>query len=156
MRVLFIGREGPRTRRPFGRSSNTHLGEDRETTRLLGALNAEIILLREENARLKAAAHEGPGLGKLLEHARDLPATLEGRENMGDEAAEMLVEGLVIRAALFEVCDEIQASMAEVKARLTPLGTPLDAQAPPAPDGEASAMRLVPPAAAEEADRRAS
>jgi hypothetical protein len=152
MRVPFINRDGPRKRRTFGRGTNALLGEDGETTRRLGALNAEIILLREENARLKAAAHEGPGLGKLLEHARALPATLEGHESTGDEAAEMLVEGLVIREALFEVCDEIQASMAEVMARLSSLGT----QALPAPDGEARPMRLVSPADAEEADRRAS
>jgi hypothetical protein len=144
----------PAKRRRFGRNSKALMGQDHETTRLLGALNAEITLLREENARLKAAQHESPGLGRLLEHARALPATLEGYENAGDEAAEMLVEGLVVREALLEVCDQIQHSMAAVQAKL--LGKAPEETVAPARDREARTMKLLPTSGAEEAGGRAS
>jgi hypothetical protein len=146
----------PAKRRRFRRSSNARAGQDREITRLLGALNAEITLLREENARLKAAQHESPGLAKLLDSARALPTTLEGYENAGDEAAEMLVEGLVIREALLEVCEQIQQSMAAVKARLSPLAAAPDENGARGQAGNAAQMKLVPLTGAEKPDARAS
>ena len=36
----------------------------------LGALRAELVLLREENARLKAAPHQAPDIAQLLGRAR--------------------------------------------------------------------------------------
>ena len=36
------------------------------------ALEAEVVLLREENARLKAARHQQHDVGKLLERTRSL------------------------------------------------------------------------------------
>jgi hypothetical protein len=130
-------------RRLFARRSRARLGEDRETTQQLAALNAEITLLREENTRLKMAEHQGPGLGKLLAHARALPATVDGHEDAADEAAEMLVEGLVVREALLEICEQIELSMAAVRAKLHLLATSSHEQAPPTVNGDAPALGLT-------------
>jgi hypothetical protein len=138
------GDNGSEKRRLFGRSSKARLGEDRETTHQLAALNAEITLLRGENARLKATEHQGPGLGKLLAHARALPTALDSDEDAADEAAQMLVEGLVVREALVEICEQIELSMAAVKAKLHALGTLSDEKAPPARNGSAPAVGPAP------------
>lgn len=97
-----------------------------EEIELVEALQAEVVLLREENARLKAAAYHKPSLGRLLERARALPAIGASREDLSDSAAELLVEGLVMRESLLEVCREITASLAAVEDKLTALGPPDD------------------------------
>jgi hypothetical protein len=81
-------------------------------------LVSELLLLREENARLKASQHELPNLGSLLKQARALPSTQLVPDDLADEAAQMLLEGLVLRESLLAVCHEIERSMAAVKTRL--------------------------------------
>ena len=88
----------------------------------LGALRAELVLLREENARLKAAGHQEPDLGALLDRARSLPAGGAGADDRADEAAQLLVEGMVMRESLLGLCQEIGRSMAALEARLAALG----------------------------------
>jgi hypothetical protein len=85
----------------------------------LGALRAELVLLREENARLKAARHQAPDITGLLERARSLPG--ERVDDIGDETARVLVEGLVIRESLLEICQEIERAMVSFEARLKAL-----------------------------------
>ena len=85
----------------------------------LGALRAELVLLREENARLKTARHQGPDIGGLLERARSLPG--ERVDDVGDETSRVLVEGLVIRESLLEICQEIERAMVSFEARLKAL-----------------------------------
>jgi len=86
------------------------------------ALQAELVLLREENARLKAAGHQEPDLGALLDRARSLPAGGAGADDRADEAAQLLVEGMVMRESLLGLCQEIGRSMAALEARLAALG----------------------------------
>jgi hypothetical protein len=85
----------------------------------LGALRAELVLLREENARLKTARHQGPDIGGLLERARSLPGARV--DDVGDETTRVLVEGLVIRESLLEICQEIERAMVSFEARLKAL-----------------------------------
>jgi hypothetical protein len=92
--------------------------EDDET---LTALHAELVLLREENARLKAAPHQPPDIARLLERARAQPEI--DPEALADETARMLVEGLVIRESLLEICQEIERAMVTFEARLKALET---------------------------------
>jgi hypothetical protein len=94
----------------------------------LESLQAELVLLREENARLKASQHQRQDLGRLLGRARDLPAPEAHRDGVADEAAQMLVEGLVIREAMVEICQEIERSMVVFEAKLDALSTrpPID------------------------------
>ena len=79
------------------------------------------MLLREENSRLKASQHQRPELGRLLGRAHTLPAPEARRDGAADEAAQMLVEGLVIREALLEICKEIERSMVVFEAKLDAL-----------------------------------
>jgi hypothetical protein len=101
-------------------------------------LVAEVLLLREENARLKAAAHEVPSLGRLLAQARAMPSVQAAHEDLGDEAAQMLLEGLVLRDSILAVCHELERSLAVVKVRLAEVGDPT------APEG-AGVLRPVGP-----------
>ena len=84
------------------------------------ALQAELVLLREENARLKAAPHQAPDIAQLLGRARSAPASLDPH-NVADETTRVLVEGLVIRESLLEICQEIERAMVSFEARLKAL-----------------------------------
>jgi len=99
---------------------------------------AELVLLREENARLKAARHQVPSFGHVVGQMRAMPDIDHRAEDAADEAAEMLAEVVVLRDSLLEVCAELERAMATVRARLHSLGT--DAVVGPAdpipPSGE--------------------
>ena len=93
-------------------------GEDES----IAELHSELVLLREENARLKAAQHAGPDIDGLLGRARSLSeAEIQGG-NVADEAERVLVEGLVIRESLLEICRQIERAMMLFEARLRALG----------------------------------
>lgn len=87
----------------------------------LGALRAELVLLREENARLKAAPHQAQDLAQLLDRTRSLPATRVDADSLADETTRVLIEGLVIRESLLEICQEIERAMVSFEARLRAL-----------------------------------
>lgn len=85
----------------------------------LMALHAELVLLREENARLKAAEHELPGLGSLMRRVKALSCAGPSMgEEIGDEAAHMLAETLVLRESMLEASQEIRRSLEAVERRL--------------------------------------
>jgi hypothetical protein len=112
-----IPRRWPR----FGRAGDPRAVERPAASESLSSLRAELLILREENARLKAAQHQGPGVGRLLERARSLPKMAVDGENIADETAQMLVESLVIRESLLEICQEIERSMVALAGRLSAL-----------------------------------
>jgi hypothetical protein len=91
-------------------------GDDR-----LDALHAELVLLREENARLKAAVHKGPDIEALLARTRALSAARADDAVTGDEAERVLVEGLVMRESLLEICRGIGRAMQAFDTRLRAL-----------------------------------
>ena len=111
--------------RRFGRR-RTDAGLEVES---LVALRAELLLLREENARLKAAPHRGPDVGTLLGQARTV-AGVQADHEVADETARLLVEGLVIRESLLELCRELERAMVAFQARLNALQVP-PVSAPP-------------------------
>jgi hypothetical protein len=111
-------------RRRFERPGSTPAPDPR------AALEAEVVLLREENARLKAARHQQHNVGDLLERARSLRAEEIDRGNLADETAQMLVEGLVIRESLIEICHEIERAMVVFEARLDALASAADQLVP--------------------------
>ena len=94
------------------------------------ALEAEVVLLREENARLKAARHQTDNVGTLLERTRSLRTQQLDRGNLADDTAQMLVEGLVIRESLLEICAEIERAMVVFGARLEALASAADQLVP--------------------------
>jgi hypothetical protein len=109
-----------RRRRRFSRGL-AGTSPDRAAAQTLNDTRAELVLLREENARLSAAAHEPPSLGRLITHARKVVAG-QGGDDHADEAAQLVVEAVVLRESLLEVCRELERSMAAVKSRLTGIG----------------------------------
>jgi hypothetical protein len=124
---------------PFGRirrlrgdsdgQANVGIGED-ET-----ALELQVMLLSEENARLKAAQHRPSDLGTLIDQMRGLAAR-EGDGEVLDEAWTTLSECLVIREGLDRACAEIQSAIGDVRTRLAALTTRFEddsAGATPAP-----------------------
>lgn len=79
-----------------------------------------VMLLREENARLKAARHRPSDLGVMVDRLR-LVAAEGGQEESLDDAWDLLAECMLIRQGLDHACDEIQAAISAVQERLTRL-----------------------------------
>ena len=76
----------PERSRRFARRRTDDDGPDDS----LAELHAELVLLREENARLKAAEHKGPDIDGLLARARSLSAARDdddGRRRRDDTRA---------------------------------------------------------------------
>jgi hypothetical protein len=84
------------------------------------ALKLQVMLLSEENARLKAARHRPSDVGTLIDQMRLLAAG-EGEGEVLDEAWTMLSECLVIREGLDRACLEIQSAIGDVRNRLAAL-----------------------------------
>jgi hypothetical protein len=114
------GKAARTRRRRFRRAAPTAV-EGLGAAETLASLRAELVLLREENASLKAAQHQVPDLGRVLKRARSVPGEHRDRDDVADEATQLLVEGLVLRESLLEVCQEIERSMVAVEAKLNAL-----------------------------------
>ena len=89
------------------------------------ALKLQVMLLSEENARLKSERHRPSDVGTLIDQMREL-GDQEGPGEVLDEAWTMLSECLVIRQGLEQACVEIQAAIAGVRERLGSLTIRLD------------------------------
>ena len=89
-------------------------------------LRLELMLLREENVRLKMAQHRPPELGATIDHLRLLAAG-QGEAEVDDELWAVLTDMLVIRESLEQACLEIEAAVAAVRRRLQRLSPELDA-----------------------------
>jgi hypothetical protein len=108
--------------RRFGRREHVRSDDGPDGAESLQALLAEVVLLREENAGLKAAQHQPASVGRALRHVRSLSAAPVDDGELADDAAQMLVESLVLRESLLQVCEEIEEAMARVRSRLNGLG----------------------------------
>jgi hypothetical protein len=84
-------------------------------------VRAELVLLREENARLKAARHQLPSFDRVVGQARTL-LDPDARGDAADEATDLLVDIVVLRESLVAVCEELERSLAAVRARLDRIG----------------------------------
>jgi hypothetical protein len=114
----------PRGRRRFRRVAGTLDDDGRPGAGdPLDSVHAELVLLREENARLKAAQHRRADVGRLLDRARSLPAATADSGGASDDTAQLLFDGLVIRESLLEICREIERAMVAFEAKLDALGT---------------------------------
>jgi hypothetical protein len=79
-----------------------------------------LMLLREENARLKAERHRPAGVGVMVERLR-LVATEEAAGDAADDVWSLLSECLAIREGLDHACNEIHAAISSVQERLAAL-----------------------------------
>jgi hypothetical protein len=116
-----FGEPGPRKR--FRRARST--GAEDDAIEAISALHAEMLLLREENSRLKAAQHQRADVSRVIDRARSLssPDADADRHRLDDETAQLLVDGLVIRESLLEICQEIERSMVAFEAKLNALAS---------------------------------
>jgi hypothetical protein len=87
----------------------------------LGAIRAELLLLREENARLKAAQHQRADVNRLIGRARSLAAAELDQDSVSDDVEQLLVEGLLVRESLLEICQEIERAMVAFEGKLNAL-----------------------------------
>jgi hypothetical protein len=117
-------RDRRRSRRRRGRrvAAESAAGSSAES---LAALQAEVVLLREENARLTADGLHQPDLDALLRRARSMSRGASPAD-AADDATQVLVDAMVLRESLLALCREITTSMTHVEARLAELGTVVD------------------------------
>jgi hypothetical protein len=94
------------------------VGEDRD-------LEQELMLLQEENARLKVGRHRPSDIGTLIDQLR-LVAGDEGEADASDEAWSILTECLVMREGLEQACTEIETAIGAVRRRLGTLAVSFD------------------------------
>jgi len=113
--------ETPRGRKRFRRVGPLAVDDRAGVGESLASVNAELVLLREENARLKAAQHRRADVSRLLERARSLPSAATDRDGTSDDTAQLLFDGLVIRESLLEICREIERAMVAFEAKLDAL-----------------------------------
>jgi hypothetical protein len=87
-------------------------------------LKLQLMLLREENARLKAAHHQPPDSGTMIDRVRLLATPIEAE--LLDDAWTLLGECLVIREGLDQACIEVQEAISSVRERLATLAVKID------------------------------
>jgi hypothetical protein len=125
--------EEPRARRRFRRPGPLPGDERAGAGEPLASVHAELVLLREENARLKAAQHRRADVSRLLDRARSLPTAADDRDGASDDTAQLLFDGLVIRESLLEICREIERAMVAFEAKLDALASAAVDRPGPAP-----------------------
>ena len=86
---------------------------------VIAALEAEVELLQDENAYLKAERQRGPDSARVVDELRALSGAIGEGDSSADEAWHVLVELLVIREGLLEVCQQIVPAMVAVERRLS-------------------------------------
>jgi hypothetical protein len=95
-------------------------------------LEAEITLLREENARLKIERHRPTDAGHVIERMRSIrPESATARLD-GEGAAppaQVIAECLAIRDGLMEACQEVQRAMQGIRGRLGALAGDMQGRA---------------------------
>ena len=88
-------------------------------------LKLQLLLLREENARLKSARHQPASPGTAIDRVRVLATSANEGEAL-DDAFSLLGDCLTIRESLDQVCVEIQAALDAVRDRLDSIVTQVE------------------------------
>ncbi|HEY3959161.1 MAG TPA: hypothetical protein VGL68_01485 [Solirubrobacteraceae bacterium] len=84
-------------------------------------LEAEVTLLREENARLKIERHRPTDAGHVIERMRSIRPEVATARRDGEAAAppaQVIAECLAVRDGLMEACQEVQRAMQGIRGRL--------------------------------------
>jgi hypothetical protein len=114
-----------RNPQPFGRFRRNSVRASGEAQRHDEELDEEadlqlqVMLLREENARLKAGRHRPSDVGTMIDELRLVASEEEG--DLLDDAWSLLSECLVIREGLAQACVEIENAVGSVRQRLATL-----------------------------------
>jgi hypothetical protein len=124
----------PRTQ-PFRRfrSSVSRSGTEAD---YLSTIQAELVLLREENARLRFERAQRPDADSMIERLTALSAAQPPSADHRDEAWHLVGEALVMREVLIDICTEIGQTVITLQTRLGNLGIDLPQRvaAPAAPE----------------------
>ena len=91
------------------------------------ALEADALLLREENARLRVKLEASPDMGNVIERLRALPAPspqVSEEPDPADDAWQMLTEVIVMRNSLIDICREIGRVMTHLETSLESISPP--------------------------------
>lgn len=94
-------------------------------------LRLQVMLLREENARLKAARHQPSSAGTAIDQLRQLGTAAPDADD-SDDAWSVLSECLLIREGLDQACREFENAVTAVRERLASLTASIEITAPPA------------------------
>jgi hypothetical protein len=97
----------------------------------VGELRVQLMLLREENARLKASRHQPASAGSAIDRVR-LLATAATEAEAQDDAWSLLAECLMIREGLDQTCAEFQGAISSVRDRLAAITLRLESSLPAA------------------------
>jgi len=87
-------------------------------------MRLQLMLLREENARLKAARHQPRSRGTAIDRVRMLSTPATEAEQADD--AGRCGRALVIRESLDQACVEIQRAIGSVRDRLDGIADRID------------------------------
>lgn len=110
---------------------------------LVQALDAEVTLLREENARLRSSRESAADPSQVIAQLNELRGPQDDADH-GDDAWHVLTAGLVLRDTLLEVCAGIAQAMAVQEERLHALAADLGIETPLT---AAESLAQLPPAA---------
>jgi hypothetical protein len=84
-------------------------------------IESELVLLREENARLRFERAQRPDAGSMIDRLKSLSAAQPPDQNHRDEAWHLVSEALVMRDVLIDVCKEIGQTTITLQTRLNDL-----------------------------------
>lgn len=120
-RVGHVRRSLDRVRGSDGSGPNRDSREERESLRL------EVMLLREEIARLRTARHRPADIGTLIDQLRALAAE-QGEAEMEDEVWTLIAGLSALREGLEQACVELELAITSIRQRLRTLSVGLDQQ----------------------------
>jgi hypothetical protein len=109
-------------------------------------IESELVLLREENARLRFERAQRPDAGSMIERLKSLSAAQPPDQDHHDEAWHLVSEALVMRDVLIDVCKEIGQTTITLQTRLNDLALDLPVRAA---DGGREQPQWLPPSAPE-------
>jgi hypothetical protein len=100
-------------------------------TLAMDELEAEVTLLREENARLKIERHRPTDAGHVIERMRSIRPEVATARRDGEAAppAQVIAECLAVRDGLMEACQEVQRAMQGIRGRLGALAGDMQGRA---------------------------
>lgn len=96
---------------------------DARAERLVEELEAEVALLREENARLRTRSERRGGRPWGVQMG-DLVPGRASQDGRADDASELLTECRILRTELLDACRDVEHAVREIRGRLEQLQPP--------------------------------
>jgi hypothetical protein len=84
---------------------------------------SELTLLREENLRLRLERQRLIGVGRAVDHMREMSAVPDADDDAGDDAWQVLAQALALRDAVLDICGEVEKAMGNLRRQLDAYAT---------------------------------